>query len=261
MTQTSVSVEMALILSVYVPKIVLLNRFASDIHYAWDKLLKHMRFDPEVQSYPNFGGNETERDLPYKVSLELTYLTPYFEILFVLELVFLYHDGVCYMSMDNILCILNLHVAGQFRILQHKLENLQSESKEKFIENWKPYSARSEDECYAMFRSCVLQHQELIAYCGKLEKLFMFTYSCDCLMHDSRNVAMAMYGAPWNHLSMNKNGRALRKDLKLVILRSRKSCCVTAHGFFPVSLETFTKIVSTAMSYFTLIQGQAVNAT
>ncbi|XP_053976581.1 uncharacterized protein LOC128875218 [Hylaeus volcanicus] len=221
---------------------------------------------------------------------------------------FAYHVALCYMCFDNILCIMNLHVASQFRILQYRLENMREENKEESIENSKKSSSRTADENYAIFKSCVRQHQTLIAYCDKLDdvfslfslgqvlifstlicidgyqvvmpgtpfayrflfgfhmlsctsQLFMFTYSCDCLLKESMNIAPAMYAAPWTHLPMNKDGRMLRKDLILVIMRSRIPCCVTAHGFFPVSMETFTKIMSTAMSYFTLIQGQTADTT
>nr|XP_033340147.1 odorant receptor Or2-like [Megalopta genalis] len=84
-------------------------------------------------------------------------------------------------------------------------------------------------------------------------QLLMFTYSCDGLIQQSLNVATAVYSAPWTYLPMNKYGKMLRKDVVLVIQRSRVPCCLTAKGFFPVSLETYTKVWSTAASYFTLL--------
>lgn len=74
--------------------------------------------------------------------------------------------------------------------------------------------------------------------------LFMFTYSCDCMLHESTKVASAAFAGPWAHLSMNKFGRMIRKDLQLVIMRATRPCTLTANGFFVISLETYTKVFS-----------------
>ncbi|XP_076650585.1 uncharacterized protein LOC143357837 [Halictus rubicundus] len=73
-------------------------------------------------------------------------------------------------------------------------------------------------------------------------QLLMFTYTCDGLIHESLNVAITIYNAPWYSLLMSKSGGMLGKDLTLVILRSIVPCCITAKGFFSISLETFTKV-------------------
>lgn len=78
---------------------------------------------------------------------------------------------------------------------------------------------------------------------GCSSQLFMFTYSCDCLMQDSTNVATAMYAAPWTRLPMNQGGKMMRRDLLLVVMRSRLPCCITACGFFAISLETYTRVI------------------
>ncbi|XP_054008693.1 odorant receptor 13a-like [Hylaeus anthracinus] len=256
----------------------------------------------------NIGRNETDRVLPFQMRISLISLTPYFEITFVLQALFLYQVGVCYFCFDNLLCIINLHVSSQFRILQYRMENMQTVDKEKDSDSLITCKSHSTDKCYSIFKTCIQQHQALITYCSKLEKvfssfslgqvlvfsvliclggyqvlmsnapfatrmififhimgctaqLFMFTYSCDCLIQDSTNIATAMYAAPWSRLPMDKDGRTLRKDLILVILRSRVPCCLTANKFFPISLETYTGIMSTAMSYFTLLKGRTVDTT
>ena len=70
----------------------------------------------------------------------------------------------------------------------------------------------------------------------------MFTYSCDTLIRDSSNVGIAVYGSLWSLLPMDKYGKMLRRDMMLVILRSKTPCCLTASGFFIVSLETYTRV-------------------
>lgn len=74
-------------------------------------------------------------------------------------------------------------------------------------------------------------------------QLLMFTYSCDCIIQESRNLAPAVYSGPWLLLPMNENVQKLRKDLVMVIMRSHTPCCLTACKFFMVSLETYTKVI------------------
>ncbi|XP_043259231.1 odorant receptor 4-like [Colletes gigas] len=251
----------------------------------------------------NIGKNDSDRILPFKIWLDLPFtVTPYFEITFTIQVLTLYHIGVCYLCLDNFLCVLNLHVASQFRILQYRIENLVSlkdETKLKEASFQNPlYQA---DECLEAFKMYVKQHQALIKYCSRLQEVFaavglgqviifsllicldgylvllvtaslsrrlifafhitgcmcqllMFTYSCDCLIQESTQIAAAVYAAPWTQLPMNKDGSALRKDLILVMMRSRVPCCLNASGFFVVSLETYTTVLSTAASYFTLLR-------
>ncbi|XP_076629919.1 odorant receptor 10-like [Colletes latitarsis] len=249
----------------------------------------------------NIGRNESDRVLPFNIRSNVLSMTPYFEIVFVLQSLSVYQIGILYFSFDNFMCIMNIHVAGQFRILQYRLENIKNAIKRS------KKNGNSNATYYNTFKTYVAQHQELIAYCDKLEEtfslytlgqvllfsllicldgylilavsirqntdthpakrlifvfhmiasvaqLFMFTYSCDCLIQDSTNVATAMYSAPWSCLAMNEDTRTLRRDLTLVIVRSRVSCCLTGYGFFTVSLETYTKVLSTAASYFTLLR-------
>ncbi|KAG6803718.1 odorant receptor Or2 [Apis mellifera caucasica] len=259
----------------------------------------------------NIGRNHSDRVLPFNmwVDLPTLFLSPYYEILFVLQVLSLYHVGVCYICFDNLLCLMNLHAATQFRILQHRLSDLGSgwDTRRSFnkIDRETSWSSCMEN-CYATFKLCVKQHQDRITYCHRLNDIFtiivlghilvfsllmclvgfqvlmanspptrrlifvfhitgslcqllLFTYSCDSLIQESTNVGSAVYSGPWICLPMNRIGRTLRRDLRMVIIRSRKPCCLTASRFFPVSLETCTTVLSTAMSYFTLMRQSFAN--
>ncbi|XP_043793986.1 odorant receptor Or2-like [Apis laboriosa] len=252
----------------------------------------------------NIGRNESDRVLPFNIWIDLPLtITPYYEITFVLEVISLYHIGVSYFCFDNFLCIMNLHVAGQFQVLQHRISNItdlvirKEEKKEKLIVDSSYFASK----CYAIFKKCIRQHQALIAYCRKLEEVFnlivleqvlmfsmlicldgylvlmadtstttrlifglhitvclcqllMFTYSCDCIIRESLSVATAANRGPWPMVPMTTTGRMMKKDLILVIMRSGIPCCLTGKGFFVVSLETYTSVLSTAASYFTLLK-------
>ncbi|XP_076650263.1 uncharacterized protein LOC143357628 [Halictus rubicundus] len=246
----------------------------------------------------SIGRNETDRLLPYNLWTVPFSLTPYYEITFFLQALLVYQSGVCHFCFDNVLCVMNLHVATQFRILQYRLSNLKSTT---VLEDSVTRVPSAAENSYITFRRCVQQHQTLIAFCNKLEEVFnlivlgqmlifslviclnglqvlmattvagrrytflfflmtsavqllMFTYSCDGLIQESLNVATAVYASPWAYLPMDKYGKMLRNDVVLVIMRSRVPCCLTAKGFFPISLETYTKVWSTAASYFTLLR-------
>ncbi|CAK9796317.1 Odorant receptor 13a [Anthophora plagiata] len=253
----------------------------------------------------NIGRNESDRVLPFNMWLDLPLaMTPYFEITFIIQTLAVYHVGLSYCCFDNFLCIMNLHVATQFRILQRRLASINDLMNEETPVKDKTSimnSTRFEDKSYHVFKCYIREHQALIAYCEKLEEVFntivlgqllmfsmlmcldgyhillpdgsfnkrliftchlsaclcqllMFTYSCDCIIKESMSTAEAVYSGPWAILSMNTRGKMMRKDLILVIMRSSVPCCLTAKGFFIVSLETYTKVLSTAVSYFTLLR-------
>ncbi|XP_054008618.1 odorant receptor 4-like isoform X1 [Hylaeus anthracinus] len=251
----------------------------------------------------NIGKNESERILPFNMWLDFpTGTSPYFEVLFLIQMLCVYHVGVCYICFDNFLCILNLHVASQFQVLQYRLMNLTDIlEKERHIRASDESLSRYASTCYQKLRNCVKHHQALMEYCRMLEKIFtlivlgqvlflamiiclvgyqiflaetppsrsvslvltmaatlcqllMFTYSCDGLIRQSSNVGGAIFSAPWAIFPMDQIGKSLRKNTTIMIMRTTRSCCLTASGFFPVSLETSTAVLSTAMSYFTLLR-------
>lgn len=69
----------------------------------------------------------------------------------------MYHVCVCYHCFDSLLCILNLHTAGQFRILQYRFANTCDEERERRDEK----SVRSFHE-YSKLKAYIRQHQALI---------------------------------------------------------------------------------------------------
>ncbi|KOC59500.1 Putative odorant receptor 30a [Habropoda laboriosa] len=230
----------------------------------------------------NVGKNQSERMLPFNMWVDFpTGLSPYYEVLFIIQTLCVYHVGICYMCFDNILSLLNLHVATQFRILQYRFMNLsnviekQTDGRELEI----GYTNFTVDS-YLQLKSCVQYHQALTGYCKKLEnifsllvlgqvlflamtdsppsrnvglvlnlagtlcQLFMFTYSCDGLTRESMDVSRAVFARPWANLPMDRNGKSVRQSMLMVIMRSNRCCCLTASGFFPVSLETYTGVIN-----------------
>ncbi|XP_050594980.1 uncharacterized protein LOC126924480 [Bombus affinis] len=248
----------------------------------------------------NIGKNKSDRVLPFKMWVDLPLsVTPYYEIMFVIQLATVQQIGVTYLCSDNFLCILNMHVICQFRILHNRLLNL-----------WKIIDQKTDkidyaDKCYIALKKCIRQHQLLIKFCEKLEyvntlpifghvvvfsllmcfdtyeillanvstgtrlifvfhmvgsfiHIIFFTYTCHGLIEESSNISLATYSGWWTILPMTETGRMLREDVKVMMMKSMRPCCLTAGGFFPISLETSTALMSTTMSYFTLMRESSV---
>ncbi|KAK0161465.1 hypothetical protein PV327_009932 [Microctonus hyperodae] len=81
--------------------------------------------------------------------------------------------GICTTSFSGFLCTTNLYAAGQFRILQRRIQLSCANT------NWKgassdenSYTKSTIASTYAVLRDCVQQHQALILYMERVENLF-----------------------------------------------------------------------------------------
>ncbi|XP_076759026.1 uncharacterized protein LOC143428191 [Xylocopa sonorina] len=88
---------------------------------------------------------------------------------------------------------------------------------------------------------------------GGLMQIFLITLYCDNITEQSDAVGKAMYSCNWEGTSRSEFQR-LRKDIIIVMLRCRRPCHMTAAKFFPISIESFTKVISTTVSYLTLLR-------
>ncbi|CAO1423916.1 unnamed protein product [Diamesa serratosioi] len=78
--------------------------------------------------------------------------------------------------------------------------------------------------------------------CAILIQLFVYAYGGTLIMEESSSVAENIY----------------QKELLFCIPRAYKNCCIKS-GFYTASLPTFTKILSSAGSYITLLQSLQEN--
>ncbi|KAF7386890.1 hypothetical protein HZH66_011342 [Vespula vulgaris] len=242
----------------------------------------------------NLGKNDSDRILPFKIWIDIPYSTsPYFETLFMIETLALIHTAVCFACFDNFLCLLNMHAAGQFKILQHKLETI-------FDWDIKVSLKTIISVNKKRLNDCIKRHNELINYVDKLENIFTHTMMCQLLISSimlcvagfqmflsqgtlirrmifiahtngcffqlfaitltanelliaSQGVSEGAYAANWPFLPLEIFDN-MGTSLLLIMIRAQKPCCITAGGFFPVSLETCMAVLKTAASYFTLLR-------
>ncbi|KYQ57879.1 Odorant receptor Or2 [Trachymyrmex zeteki] len=129
----------------------------------------------------NMGKNESDRILAFNVWIGIpTTVSPNFEIIFTLEISALIHCGVCFCCFDNLLGLLNLHTAGQFKILQHRLRNILKKVEQTDIVRL--LDEKQKQKVYEKLRECVILHHELIWYSEKMEQIFMYTTLCQLLV-------------------------------------------------------------------------------
>ncbi|XP_072758672.1 uncharacterized protein [Anoplolepis gracilipes] len=247
----------------------------------------------------NRGKNESERILIFNIWVGIpTNVSPNYEILFFFETVALIHSGLCFCCFDNLLGLLNMHTAAQFKMLQHRLETIiQKVEREGTVEL---VSQKRKNQVYEEIIDCVMVHHKLIWYSEQMERLFMYTTLCQLmvsavllcvsglqiflgrgtvvrrmifiahaiacffqlflvtstsndLITESRAIGDAAYNVNWQVLS-HKDNKGVRNAVLMIMMRATHPCSISAGGFFPVSLETFTTVLSSAVSYFTLLR-------
>ncbi|XP_063991431.1 uncharacterized protein LOC135169907 [Diachasmimorpha longicaudata] len=242
----------------------------------------------------NQGKNESDRVLPFKIWINLPVtMTPWYEILYVVEMISAYHCCVCYFCFDNFLCQINVTLVGQFLILQEDLRNICGQPGD--------LSLNDETCIYMRFRQCVVRHKDLINFitivrelykhtilgivivlsiliclqlfqlmtttgellsqihsfvyvCNSIVQLFFFMLTCNDLAEASVDLSEAAYDVKWFFMRSTDLKRKLVNDLRVVIRRSQKPCHLAVGGFSSVTLQTFTSICNTSFSYLTLMR-------
>nr|WCC57441.1 odorant receptor 44 [Papilio glaucus] len=81
-----------------------------------------------------------------------------------------------------------------------------------------------------------------------LATTYVVCYYGEMLKEESSGIADAAYGSIWT-----KGDIRYKKIICFIITRSQKPCCLTSLKRVPVTLNMFSKILSTTWSYFSLI--------
>ncbi|XP_011348709.1 odorant receptor 49b [Ooceraea biroi] len=129
----------------------------------------------------NVGKNVSDRKLPFNVWIGVpTNVSPNFEIIFFIEVLSLIHSGLLFCCFDVLLGLLNIYTAGQFKLLQHRLET----ALERVVctDIVKSLDQKRKQELYEEIKRCVIFHHELIWYSEKMESIFMYTTLCQLMV-------------------------------------------------------------------------------
>ncbi|RLZ02240.1 Odorant receptor 36 [Cephus cinctus] len=87
-----------------------------------------------------------------------------------------------------------------------------------------------------------------------LTQLLLYTWSCNQISEKSLYISQAAYNTRWYLLPYDETGKSLRNGILFLMLRAQRPCQLTAGKFSPITLQTLTAILSTAMSYFTMLR-------
>ncbi|CAK1582537.1 unnamed protein product [Parnassius mnemosyne] len=88
---------------------------------------------------------------------------------------------------------------------------------------------------------------DFISVLGLLFPTYILCYYSELLTSESLRIADAAYENLW--LDGNVS---YQKTILMIIRRSQKPCCLTSIKYVPINLNTFTKVLSTTWSYFSL---------
>ncbi|XP_049880470.1 odorant receptor 4-like [Pectinophora gossypiella] len=81
-----------------------------------------------------------------------------------------------------------------------------------------------------------------------LSQMWLFCWYGQRLLDSSLGVADALYNSGWYRVN-----KQISNIIRIMIYRSQKEVRVTTYGFSVISLSSFTTIIKTAWSYFTLL--------
>ncbi|KYN08362.1 Odorant receptor Or2 [Cyphomyrmex costatus] len=135
----------------------------------------------KINKKENIGKNESDRILPFNVWIGIpTTVSPNFEIIFTIEISALVHCGICFCCFDNLLGLINLHTAGQFKILQHRLKTILKKVEQ--TDTIRSLDEKQKQKVYEKLKECVILHHKLIWYSEKMEQIFMYPTLCQLLV-------------------------------------------------------------------------------
>ncbi|XP_037293425.1 odorant receptor 13a [Manduca sexta] len=87
-----------------------------------------------------------------------------------------------------------------------------------------------------------------VAVCSSLTFVLYLCYSGELLMAESIGIGNTAYEIQWY-----KGDKYFQKTIWFVIKRSQKPCCLTSLKYATITLNMFTKVMSTTWSYFSLM--------
>ncbi|XP_047521452.1 odorant receptor 4-like [Pieris napi] len=79
--------------------------------------------------------------------------------------------------------------------------------------------------------------------------VFIFCYYSEQVKEECVGIAEAAYDNKWY-----QGSESYKRIIRFVITRAQKPCCLTSMGYAPITLNTFSRVMSTTWSYFSLIR-------
>nr|AXM05151.1 odorant receptor [Campoletis chlorideae] len=220
-----------------------------------------------------------ERILPFRgYFMKNQTSSPLYERLYVVNMVLGGLCGTTIAGATSFNLVSTMHGAARFAVLQKKLEALKSD----------------DINCEPAMVDCVKRHQDAIKFADTLERiinvlalgqfvistalvccagfqlasmiedkarlmkyfsflnsaifeLFLFSYSGNQLIDESEAIIDSAYASEWI-------GSPFCLNLRILMLRATRPSKITAAKFYDMSLKSFSSVLSTSFSYFTVLQ-------
>ncbi|XP_017050733.1 odorant receptor 13a isoform X2 [Drosophila ficusphila] len=94
----------------------------------------------------------------------------------------------------------------------------------------------------------------IIYISSALSQLYVLCENGDALIKHSTLTAQILYGCQWEESGQVSKSKYIQNHLWFMILCSQQPVRITAFKFSTLSLQSFTAILSTSISYFTLLR-------
>ncbi|XP_046598717.1 odorant receptor Or2-like isoform X1 [Neodiprion lecontei] len=255
-------------------------KFISTIYFCAANCLVSVFVVAATLQQLSFPENSTAKYYPFTPQEDST-PSPQYEIKFAVQVI------CCFCSMSYIAAcdmtgtILTLYLCGQLALVKSWLRD--DLSKKKYSQT----TGNTNDGLEERFKKCVRRHQIVLELCTELENAIRYNYliqivtemyimaisaasftkssgsfryfatfilsinglffSCwpsDTLSYESTEIAHAVYEVPWY------DGSPLVKTMAVVLIaRSQRPAILTAGKFIPLSLEAFSSITSSGISF------------
>ncbi|XP_076390595.1 uncharacterized protein LOC100878753 [Megachile rotundata] len=236
--------------------------------------------------------NAGSRHLPYDVWRGIDFIdSPEFEIIFVSQILASIVASCAVGGLDGTCVAIILHLSGQFRLITTWLSNIGIEMQYNRIDlhNCPPSVSADLIKCIRHHQRLIKVLQDVnslltpiifmqvftssIVFClggyailsnNTTDDLFKFVsyilsmtiqlllwcWPGEILIQESLHIGYAVYvNVPWYKLPP-----FYRRQLCLIVLRSQKTCSLSAFIFHSLSIYTLTNVLNTAFSYFALLR-------
>ncbi|XP_060826379.1 odorant receptor 13a-like isoform X2 [Bombus pascuorum] len=222
--------------------------------------------------------DSNERVLPFRGYFFINHtISPVFECLYFFNVTAGGFGGSMIAGATSFNLVVIMHGSGKFAVLRKRLEALSGEDPNSTV-TMSNYVIRHQKAieyadaleriinvlalgqfiistgliCFAGFQitSMMKDKGRLMKYSTFLNsailELFMFSFSGNGLIDESGAVGDSAYGSGWI-------GSRFSQNLQIMMTRARVPCKITAAKFYDMSLESFSTVLSTSFSYFTVL--------
>ncbi|XP_058796134.1 odorant receptor 4-like [Phymastichus coffea] len=85
-------------------------------------------------------------------------------------------------------------------------------------------------------------------------QLYFYSYSSEAVFEASQDVSQAISITKWFKITHPKVRKEFKQLMMIVAIRARRPCILTVGKFYPLSVSTFTSVIGSSMSYFTILR-------